>query len=170
MNKNHIVIVIFISLFTAFFLLFPAITRKNNDNIAPISAEPSVRIGDSVFNITVADTLNERTKGLSGREKLSFNEGLVFVFEKPGIYPFWMKDMNFPIDIIWIGEDFRIVYIKENATPESYPKTFTPDALSLYVFEVNAGTVAREKIKIGDEVFLDIFDGEQLSSKAIFSN
>jgi len=169
MNKNRTIILTLVSLCIVIFLLFPIITYKNGDsNIVLI--EPNVKIGDMAFNVTVADTVDERMKGLSGRKELSIHEGLLFVFDKPGIYPFWMKDMNFPIDIIWIGlkpggligaeEDFRVVYIKENASPKSYPETFTPNTPALYVLEVNAGTASDKKIKIGDKVFLNILNGE----------
>jgi len=159
MSKNHIITIILTSLFVVTFLLFPVVTQKNEENTL-ILTESNIQIGDSTFKVTIADTPRERTKGLSGRKELSSDEGLIFVFEKPGIYPFWMKEMNFPIDIIWIGEDLHIAYIKENATPESFPETFTPDTLSLYALEVNTGTVAKKKIKIGDEVFLNFLDGE----------
>src|SRR3989339_720000 len=77
------------------------------------------------------------------------------IFNKIGVYHFWMKDMNFPIDIIWIGEDYKIVYIKENALPESYPEKFNPNQPALYVLEINAGMVSENEIKIEDFVFLE---------------
>ena len=155
MIKIRIAIIALVSLFALTFLLFPVIVQKNGDNIV-VSVGSRVKIGDASFNVTVADTPNKRTKGLSGRKELSPDKGLIFVFEKSGIYPFWMKDMNFPIDIIWIDEGLRVVYVKENATPKSYPKTFTPNTPSLYVLEVNTGVIAKKKIKIGDEVFIDL--------------
>ena len=75
---------------------------------------------------------------------------MLFIFEKPGKYYFWMKDMNFPIDMIWIGEDMRVIYIKKNAQPESFPKTYGPDIDSKYVLEVVAGFSEKNNLKEGD--------------------
>ena len=76
----------------------------------------------------------------------------IFVFDKSYKYSFWMKDMLFPIDIIWIGEDFSVVDITENAEPNSYPNLFTPREEALYVLEVNAGFSNEKGLKIGDKV------------------
>ena len=75
---------------------------------------------------------------------------MLFVFDKPGQYPFWMKDMNFAIDIIWIGEDLRVVYIKKDARPELYPETYTPTENAKYVLEVPAGFSEKNNLKVGD--------------------
>ena len=71
-----------------------------------------------------------------------------------------MKDMKFRLDIIWIGRDLKVVYIKNNAKPESYPEIFTPNIFAKYVIELNAGTAQNQKIKIGDNVILNIFNGQ----------
>jgi uncharacterized membrane protein (UPF0127 family) len=117
-------------------------------------------VNDIILNIEIADTPETRTQGLSGRSILQYDKGLLFIFEKSGFYPFWMKDMNFPIDIIWINKNLNIVHIKEKATPDSYPKTFVSGEPALYVLEVNAGVVADKKIKIGDKIVLNIFRGK----------
>ena len=80
------------------------------------------------------------------------DEGMLFVFNHTGKYPFWMKDMNFPIDIIWIGEDLRVVYIKKDAKPESYPETFTPNQDAKYVLEVFSSFSEKNNLKEGDRV------------------
>lgn len=109
-------------------------------------------IGNTTLSLLIADTDNERIKGLSGLESIEDNQAMLFIFSREGIYSFWMKDMNFPIDIIWINKDFKIVSIKENATPESYPEVFYPEAKALYVIETNVGIVAKEGIKIGEAI------------------
>jgi len=153
MKKRYIIIIV---IFAVVFLSYLQIRDKNGDYAPPAGGISSVEIGDTIFEVEVVDTTQERTKGLSGRESLSADEGMLFVFEKSDIYPFWMKDMNFPIDIIWINEDLKVVYIKENATPGSFPKIFTPDNSALYVLEVSAGITTDKKIKIGDDVILNI--------------
>jgi uncharacterized protein len=78
------------------------------------------------FNIEVADTPKERGMGLSGRSKEDFKQDdvLFFIFDTPGDYGFWMKDMLFPIDIVWFDESMNIVHVEQNVLPESYPKIF----------------------------------------------
>lgn len=110
----------------------------------------TLKIGDIVLNIEIADTAEERELGLSGREPLAMNEGLLFVFEKEGKYGFWMKDMNFPIDIVWIDRDKKIIHIESNVSPDSYPKVFYPTLESLFVLETRAGFFEENKIEIGD--------------------
>ncbi|MDX1535781.1 MAG: DUF192 domain-containing protein, partial [Candidatus Spechtbacterales bacterium] len=78
------------------------------------------------------------------------------VFNRPGTYSFWMKEMNFPIDIIWIGEDMRVVDITKNAKPESYPKRFSPSVLAQYVLEVVAGFSDEHGVEIGDSIKVDL--------------
>lgn len=112
----------------------------------------ALTIRDVPFSVGVADTPARQAQGLSGRTTLGEREGLLFVFPQAGLYNFWMKDMLFPIDIIWIGEDRRVVDLTEDARPESYPKTFTSRAPARYVLEVPAGTVRRENFAIGDPV------------------
>lgn len=111
-------------------------------------------IGGAHVNIEIADTDAKRTLGLSGRESLAFDSGLFFIFEKPQLASIWMKDMKFPIDIVWIDEHLNVIYIKEGATPESFPETFTPPQNALYVLELSAGFVEKNKIKTGNMVVL----------------
>ena len=62
--------------------------------------------------------------------------------------------MDFPIDIIWIDENKKIIDLTEDARPDSYPQTFVSKNPALYVLEVNAGTIKKYEIKIGEEIFL----------------
>ncbi len=110
----------------------------------------SYSINGVSIDIEVADTDNERIQGLSGREGLGENEGLLFIFEEEGNHGIWMKDMNFAIDIAWFNKDKKIIYIEKNVTPESYPKVFYPPSLSLYVLETNSGFFESRQITIGD--------------------
>ncbi len=93
-------------------------------------------------------------RGLSGRVRLPDKEGMLFVFPKPAVYRFWMKEMRFPIDIIWIGVEKKVVGFSENLAPESYPETFAPPSPVQYVLEVNAGWVQRHNLALGAQVSL----------------
>src|SRR3990167_2025451 len=75
---------------------------------------------------------------------------MFFVFPVSDTYGFWMRHMQFPIDMIWIDENFRIVHIEKSVTPDSFPETFTPDAPARFVLETSAGFAKKNGILIGD--------------------
>jgi uncharacterized membrane protein (UPF0127 family) len=145
-------------------VLSPAVFYKDiflfiNESALPEVSEKSVEdssvtveISNKTIQIELADTPALRTLGLSGRDSLAPDHGMLFVFEKPDRYGFWMKEMNFSIDIIWIDASKKIVHIEERVSPESYPKIYIPDAQALFVLEVPAGFVTENKIRVGDEV------------------
>ncbi len=123
-----------------------------------------VEIGTKRFSVDVAETMGARAKGLSGREKLDKDEGIFFIFGNPGKYGFWMKDMKFPIDIIWIKEN-KIVGFEENISPqigvsEFNLKLYYPPEPIKYVLEVKAGTVSEIGFKIGDEIRYNEINGK----------
>jgi uncharacterized membrane protein (UPF0127 family) len=119
------------------------------------SKGPYVIIAGVRLSVEVADTPAERGRGLSGREMLPENSGMLFVFDTPGRYGFWMYGMKFPLDIIWIDEKLRVVYFVENAQPcVNICETYEPPADALYVLEVNAGFVKKYGLKVGDVVEL----------------
>jgi len=117
-----------------------------------------VLIDDKKFNVEIADTILTRQQGLSGREKLGKNEGMLFVFGGTAVHRFWMKDMLIPIDIIWI-QGKEVIGFTEKVYPEpgvrdSELTIYKPPAPVNLVLEVSAGTVERMGIKGGDSVFI----------------
>jgi len=112
----------------------------------------NVCIGTSCIVADIADTQDERERGLSGRKELAENEGMLFVFDNANRWMFWMKDMAISIDILWISQDKRISDITRNVSPESYPKVFTPKSEAQFVIEVASGWADRHNIRIGDDV------------------
>jgi hypothetical protein len=124
---------------------------RSADNNSVISKIVMVINGRSVF-ADVADTPTLRERGLSGTEDLKDNEGMLFVFDEPSRPGFWMKEMNFPLDIIWISADNFIVDVSEDLQPSSYPRIFSPKMDAKYALEVRSGFVQRNSIKIGDKV------------------
>ncbi|MEI6400481.1 MAG: DUF192 domain-containing protein, partial [bacterium] len=102
----------------------------------------TVTINDTVFTVAIANTPALREQGLSNTTPLKQKQGMLFVFDKPDIHGFWMKDMSYPLDFIWINENKQIVSISENVYPESYPAVFYPNTAILYVLEVPAGNAA----------------------------
>lgn len=143
-------ILIILTIFLIIFAVFWNKTPKNTENIRKI-----LKINDVLLNVDMASTDAERKKGLSGRDGLAEDEGMLFVFDSEGYYGIWMKDMNFPIDIAWLNKDKKIIYIESNVVPETFPKGFYAERdglsiLSLYVLEAKAGFFEKSKIKIGD--------------------
>jgi hypothetical protein len=111
-----------------------------------------VKIAGQDIKVDLALTSAEQEQGLSGRLNLNDNEGMLFIFPRSGNYPFWMKDMNFPIDMIWIGENLQVVYIKKDARPELYPETYGPERDAKYVLEVVSGFSDKNSLKEGERV------------------
>ncbi len=112
----------------------------------------TIRFGSKALNLEIVNTDELREKGLSGRESLAQNAGMLFEFDQTDQHCFWMRDMNFPIDIIWLDEHKKVVHIKENAQPSSYPERFCPETPSAYVLEVQAGLVRQENITVGSQL------------------
>jgi uncharacterized protein len=109
-----------------------------------------VIMAGKVFLVHIADTDIARESGLSGWSQLSDDQGMFFVFEKTDDYGFWMKDMNFPIDIIWIDQNFKINHIENEVSPATFPKAFYGGPTSLYVLEVSAGEARKLGVLVGD--------------------
>lgn len=116
------------------------------------SSAPAIEIAGRTVSVIVADTARSREQGLSGRAGLGTDEGMLFVFPQDGVYPIWMKDMRFSIDILWVSSSGVIVDIRERAAPESYPEIFTPRGEARYVVELPAGWVSRHGVAVGDTV------------------
>lgn len=102
----------------------------------------------------VADTQELRERGLSGREALEPDEGMLFVFREDGIHGVWMKDMRFSIDILWLSSDGTVVEIAQNVSPTSYPHVFAPKVPVRYVLELPAGSVKEYTVHVGDRARL----------------
>ena len=115
-----------------------------------ITLTQTISIAQTSVRVAVADTPTLRSSGLSGYRGLAGDEGMLFIFEEDGMHSFWMKDMRFPIDILWISSDGRVVFIEKEVSPETFPKSFTPATPARYVLEVEAGFVEKHGIEIGD--------------------
>ncbi len=107
-------------------------------------------VGTSTLSADLAVTEDEQEKGLGGRSSLGDNQGMLFVFDKPDYISIWMKDMLFPIDIAWLDKDFKVITVQEDVSPNTYPKSYTPEKPSLYVLEVNAGYFKEHGVSAGD--------------------
>lgn len=152
-----ILLVVVIALFVGFFL---AANRERQDSVTTKALEQSghqVKIGENVIPVEIADDEAERRQGLSDRESLPREKGMLFVMARREAVSFWMKDMHFPLDIVWIA-DGKVVGISENLEPEgstpqrSYSSTVPVD----HVLELNAGVVKEMGVLVGDGVGMSI--------------
>lgn len=111
-----------------------------------------VYVGKKAIAVEVADTNAERSLGLSNRESLAKGSGLLFIFEKAGNYGFWMKEMLFSIDIVWMDENWQVINVEKSISPQTYPKIFYPNTPAKFVLELNSGDASRLGIDAGQRL------------------
>lgn len=115
-----------------------------------------MQIGSKQLVVEAVTTSESITLGLSGRSQIG-RDGMLFVFQEPQAPRFWMKEMQFGLDLIWI-EQGKVVDITENVPPPSPEQsleelpTYTPKTLVSFVLEVPAGSVKEWGVKVGDPV------------------
>ncbi len=108
----------------------------------------------SSLTAELAVTDKERQVGLMFREKIDWDQGMLFVFKTEGIHSFWMKNMRFPIDILWLDREKRIVHLETNVPPctKDPCPSYSPSNSTLFVLELKAGSVARHHLKLYDKI------------------
>jgi hypothetical protein len=154
---KRIAVVVLIVLALVLFAVAREREEQHSDilaNVGVSATTTAVTLGGTVVSAEVADTLALRAKGLSGRESLGREAGMLFVFDVDDRHGFWMKDMRFPIDIIWLNASGTVVHLVSRAQPESYPTIFTPSAPARYVLEVNAGFAEEYDVRDGDRAIV----------------
>lgn len=146
-----------------FFLLVPLlamlliifIAEKRSTSAVCVGNRGVAAVGAVRYTVSLAVTPAEWEHGLSGHAPLQHDEGMLFLFPYPSMRAFWMKDMRFPIDIVWIDKDWLVVGVEKNATPASYPSTFTSPSPVHRVLEIAATSGGEGGINVGDRVQLD---------------
>src|SRR5215204_5172449 len=140
-------------------------SSNNNNNTNPVlkaiqEAFPTdskylkakVTVKDFALNADVPITSELMSKGLAVKDKLKENEAMLFVFEESAKHSFWMKDMKFPIDIIWLDSDGNVVHIEQNLQPcvsVLICTSYSPNIESQYVLETVAGFTQRHNVSVG---------------------
>lgn len=123
-----------------------------------LKKESTVTINNKLFKVELADNPAERMQGLSERQSLAEDMGMLFLFEKPDLYTFWMKGMKFPLDIVFISGD-KIVTVIDNLQPastEGQLHSVFPENPVDKVLEINAGLAQKYNLKKGDSVQLSL--------------
>ncbi|MCX6720480.1 MAG: DUF192 domain-containing protein [Candidatus Staskawiczbacteria bacterium] len=147
-----VLILVFLFIYFAERLLAPATQQSSNNQVC---------FGLNCFSVELAKTGSERDRGLMYRKELDKDKGMLFIFDKEGIYPFWMKDTLIPLDMIWIDANKKAVFISQNVQP-CLPASWAgktlicpsviPTATAKYVLEINAGLCQQMGLKVGDLV------------------
>ena len=150
------ILIIIIALFAAFLLqIFRLPTGKLAKVIAdPATKEVNLRLRNVKIKAELARTEAQRARGLSNRGSLEEFGGMPFVFPEPTMPRFWMKDTNFPLDIIWINDQLKIIGIEHSLSPDSFSNTVSPPRQIPYVLEVNGGLTNDFNIQVGDRISL----------------
>lgn len=120
------------------------------------SDEYTIYVNRVAFSVSVAADRESRRQGLSGVTGLPEYGGKLFIFDTPGKHGIWMKDMLFPIDVLWFDEQFTLIHIEQNMTPESYPAVFAPPQDARFVLEVNAYTAEALNLTVGNSLTLPV--------------
>ena len=135
--------------------LLPALTVASLALAALGDASPAVipltLPSGTVLQVEVMVKDEDRAMGLMFRPSLSSDRGMLFVFDEPGFHGIWMKNCRFPIDIVWLDEEARVVHVAESVPPckqEPCP-VYSPLRRAAYVVELNAGVARREKAVLG---------------------
>ena len=119
---------------------------------------PVVTVGSAALTVELALTPAQRVQGLSGRPELARGTGMLFVYTQEGRHSFWMIDMNFPLDLVWISAQCTVIEITSNVPPPAPGQTsaelprYVPETPVQYVLEVNAGDMESAGIQVGDPV------------------
>lgn len=154
----QIIVLVMIILGGLYLVMNPDLWKAYLPGIAG-SPTNQIKIGEALLKVEIADTQGKRNKGLSGREKLASDSGMLFIFETPKKYQFWMKGMKFPLDMIFIREgkvvDFLTqVPIAEIGLNEANLPRYQPMVPIDMLLETNAGFVQNHNILKGETVFL----------------
>jgi uncharacterized membrane protein (UPF0127 family) len=148
--KNKKKILIIFALLLMAFIFFIISPQNKSDN--------TVCFEGSCIDVELAITPKQMTIGLMNRISLPENMGMLFIFDEESIYKLWMKNTLIPLDMIWLDENGKIIYIERNAQPcyVTTCSTFGPESNSKYALEVNGGYTERHKIKYGDKARINI--------------
>lgn len=128
--------------------LFGLVARKN-----PGAYETAkIRLGPEEFEFEIADTPKKQIRGLMFRESLERNKGMLFIFNQPTRAAFWMKNVKFPLDIIFLSEKGEIQEIWRNMQPCTICVAQMPEQKAKYVLEIKGGLSDHLNLSIGQKI------------------
>lgn len=115
-----------------------------------------LNLGGNKVRVEIAETISQQMRGLSGRANLSTDAGMLFVYQNKSMLDFWMPNMNFPLDVVWLA-DGRVLGWQENILPKTNGQItrFKSNGPADMALEVNAGWIAAHSLAVGDVASLD---------------
>ncbi len=159
MKSKQLLILIVIAILI---IIFPAIfshkITSDNKSVEKYSDlcgmydKKNILVGGNIIEAYISDTDCKRGLGLSGREMLKDHEGMIFIFDTVGSHGFWMKDMKFPIDILWLDDGLSLIGIEKTVATSTYPEIFGQNYPSRYVLELPAGYSEENNVKVGNKI------------------
>lgn len=155
LEKTIFVLIAIVFIFSLLALFFQFRTTENTNQVPTLDFIYPAKIGEKNIWLAKAETEKERITGLSGQSRLEDNQGLIFIFEFPAKHAVWMKDMKFSIDVFWLDEEMRVLFIEKNFSPDSFPRSVSPPSPAKFVLETNSGFADLNGIEVGD--ILEIF-------------
>lgn len=162
MRKWFLVIAVpltLVFLTVASFLIAAQVGKPAPDNsLAGVGSYRTVdlRLDSKVFSLDIADTSAKQQRGLGSRDSLAADRGMVFLYADAGQRCFWMKDMRFAIDILWLDAQKRVGHIERSVSPDTYPQTYCPAVAARYVIELQAGMAKTAGIEVGESLPLEL--------------
>lgn len=154
MKKYHVFLAMNLLLAGLLGIGFFYVKNQQDDNFISVYGNEirKIWVGGKSFKAEIVSTPEKKQMGLSNRPDLCQDCAMLFLFEKPGAYPFWMKDMHFDLDIIWISGDL-IVAIEENASFAGGGRNvLDPKVSADKVLEIKSGLSDELGLKIGDRI------------------
>ena len=118
----------------------------------PYRNDKTIKVNGQTIHAEVPTTPAAQRKGLGGRPCILSNQGMLFIADTPGKLPIWMKDMRFPIDVVWITPDLKVAAIEVAFQPSSYPEARGSQIPAKYVLELKANRTRELKMDIGTPV------------------
>ena len=112
----------------------------------------TIMVDDVPLEVQIADTEPRRVRGLMFQDQLPYDQGMIFVFDKPGLYSLWMLNMQFSLDMMWFDEDGKIVHIEKDVSPCQTPfeiatcQSIIPEGQAVYVIEVASGFIEQNNV------------------------
>ncbi len=152
-NIRLVVIVLAVLAVLVFVILQKESAPTSVGKCGPYRNDKTVVISKQALKAEVVTTKKEQSTGLSNRPCIEQDQVMMFVFEKPGQWAIWMKDMKFPIDVLWADANGNIVGVERNVQPSTYPDSFTnKEKNAVYVIEMKANRSSELGIGLGTKV------------------
>ena len=126
-----------------------SLQSSSSTSTASSSQFLDITVPNGVIHALVATSSADQEKGLGDRDSLPMDQGMLFIFPEQGSYGFWMKDMRFSLDMVWIGADKKVAGVASDISPSTYPDLFLPPYPISYVLELNAGQAKKYAIATG---------------------